>query len=116
MAHVTENPTSSEDWGTFMGVMYNTHHFFDLTTGEEMSYTAFLKDGWQEAGEWATRPFVNSSSATVGVEIDPPDLSDATLAGFWISTEGVEVTFRYPDILKDWVSVTVPIEYVNWNV
>lgn len=85
-------------------------YFFDLKTGEKIPYTAFLKDGWQSAGEWSRMVFVEGGeSGSIGT----PDLTGARLMQMVRTNAGWKLEFRYADIMDGGVSITIPDEYIQ---
>ena len=98
-------------------IYFSNAWFFDLKTGEEVPYTVFLKDGWAEHSQWTDKSAgpeepVDYWEAPV---VPTPALDSLRLTSFNFGN-GLSMDFEDPENGNRILGVTVPDEYVNWEL
>ncbi len=101
---------------------YGANYYFDMQSGEEVTYEALLKDGWETVAQWYQTgeayaeeyEFFTCDRNAVGVEsVDAPTLSDWRFIGVTVIEDAVTLTFERFTERADYLWAELPLSYLG---
>ncbi len=100
---------------------YDAAYYFDMQSGEEVTYEALLEDGWEEAATWyriddadVEEDYFSFNANAAGVVVcDDPDTSAWRFRQLSLRTDTVVLEFERMDEMAEYLWAELPLSYLG---